>query len=98
MLRSSRDDQVESELLPTAGGIGPDGTVGIGTPSTVTTTGIFRCKGVDHGEVIRCKRRSVGARGGTGLYMAAVKQQQLEWSQGRPGPPVTGAVSETSAT
>ena len=30
--------------------------------------------------------------------MAAVKQQQLERSQGRPGPPVTGAASETPAT
>ena len=29
--------------------------------------------------------------------MAAVKQQQLERSQGRPGPPVTGAASETPA-
>ena len=64
--RSSREGQVESELLPTAGGIGPDGTVGISSPSTVATTGIFRCKGVDHGGVIRCRRR-VGARGGTGL-------------------------------
>ena len=51
--RSSRDGQVESELLTTAGGIGPDGTVGISSPSTVVTTGIFLCKGVDHGEVIR---------------------------------------------
>ena len=30
--------------------------------------------------------------------MAAVKQQQLERSQGRPGPPITGAASETPAT
>ena len=30
--------------------------------------------------------------------MAAVKQQQLERSQGRPRPPVTGAASETPAT
>ena len=30
--------------------------------------------------------------------MTAVKQQQLERSQGRPGPPVTGAASETPAT
>ena len=30
--------------------------------------------------------------------MAAVKQQQLERSQERPGPPVTGAASETPAT
>ena len=65
--RSSRDGQVESELLPTAGGIGPDGTVGISLSSTVVTTGIFCCKGVDHGQVIRCRRRRVGARGGTGL-------------------------------
>ena len=64
--QSSRDGQVESQLLPSAGGIGPDGTVGISSPSTVATTGIFRCKGVDHREVIRCRRR-VRARGGTGL-------------------------------
>ena len=62
--RSSRHGQVKSELLPTAGGIGPDGTVGISSPSTVATTDIFRCKGVDYGEVIRCGRRRVGARGG----------------------------------
>ena len=31
--RSSRDDQVKSDLVPTAGGIGPDGTVGISSPS-----------------------------------------------------------------
>ena len=31
--RSSRDGQVESALVPTAGGIGPDGTVGISSPS-----------------------------------------------------------------
>ena len=30
--------------------------------------------------------------------MIAVKQQQLERSQGHPGPPVTGAASETPAT
>ena len=30
--------------------------------------------------------------------MATVKQQQLERSQGRPGPPVTGEASETPAT
>ena len=30
--------------------------------------------------------------------MPAVKQYQLERSQGRPGPPVTGAASETPAT
>ena len=29
--------------------------------------------------------------------MAAAKQQQLERSQGRPGPPVTGEASETLA-
>ena len=51
--RSSRDGQVESDLVPTAGGIEPDGTVRISSPSTLATTGIFRCKGVDHGEVIR---------------------------------------------
>ena len=96
--RSSRDGQVESELLPTAGGIGPDGTVETSSPSTVAITGIFRCKRVDHGEVIRCRRRRVGARGGTGLYMTAVKQQQLERSQGRPEPPVTGEASEAPAT
>ena len=97
-VRSSCDGQVESELLPTAGGIGPDSTAGISSPSTVATTGIFRWKGVDHGEGISCRRRRVGARGGTGLSMTTVKQQQLERSQGRPGPPVTGAVSETPAT
>ena len=32
------------------------------------------------------------------LYMTAVKQQQLETSQGRPGPPVAGAASKTPAT
>ena len=95
--RSSRDGQVESELLPTVGGIRPDSTAGISTPSTVATTGIFRLKGVDHREGISCRRRRVGARGGTCLYMTAVKQQQLERSQGRLGPPVTGAVSETPA-
>ena len=31
--RSSRDGQVESDLVPTAGGFGPDGTVGISSPS-----------------------------------------------------------------
>ena len=31
--RSSRDGQVESDIGPTAGGIGPDGTVGISSPS-----------------------------------------------------------------
>ena len=31
--RSSRDGQVESDLVPTAGGIGPGGTVGISSPS-----------------------------------------------------------------
>ena len=56
--RSSRDGQVESDLAPTARGIGPDGTVGISSPSTLATTGIFRCKGVDHGEIIRCRRGS----------------------------------------
>ena len=96
--RSSRDGQVESELLPTSGGIEPDGTVGISSPSTVATAGIFRCKGVNHGETISCRRRRVGARGGTGSYMTAVKQQQLQRSQRRPRPPVTGAVSETPAT
>ena len=30
--RSSRGGQVESDLVPTAGGIGPDGTVGISSP------------------------------------------------------------------
>ena len=48
--RSSRDGQVKSDLVPTARGIGPDGTVGISSPSTLATTGIFCCKGVDHGE------------------------------------------------
>ena len=96
--RSSRDGQVKSHLIPTAGGIGPDGIVGISTPSTLATTGIFRCKGEGHGKVIRCRRRSIGARRGTGLWMTAVKQQQLERSQGRPGPPVIGAASETPAT
>ena len=66
--RSSRDDQVESELLPTAGGIGPDGTVGISSPSTVATTGISRCKGVDRKEVIRCRRRRVGAAATTATF------------------------------
>ena len=56
--RSSRDGQVESDLVPTARGIGPDGTVGISSPSTLATIGIFRCKGVDHGEIIRCRRGS----------------------------------------
>ena len=100
--RSLRDDQVESgkkkkkKKIPTAGGIGHDNTVGISSPSTVATAGILRCKGVYHGEVIRCSRR-VGARGGTCLYMPAVKQQQLERSQNRPGPQVTEAASETAA-
>ena len=31
--RSSCDGQVESDLVPTAGGFGPDGTVGISVPS-----------------------------------------------------------------
>ena len=31
--RSSRDGQVESDLVPTAGGIRPDGTVGKSSPS-----------------------------------------------------------------
>ena len=31
--RSLRDGQIESDLVPTAGGIGPDGTVGISSPS-----------------------------------------------------------------
>ena len=43
--RSSRDGQVESDLVPTAGGIRPDST-------------IFCCKGADHWEVIRCRRGS----------------------------------------
>ena len=30
--QSSRDGQVESDPVPTAGGIGPDGTVGISSP------------------------------------------------------------------
>ena len=44
--RSSRDGQVQSDLVPTAGRIGPDGRVGISSPSTLATTGIFRCKGI----------------------------------------------------
>ena len=36
--------------------------------------------------------------GGSGLYMTAVKQQQLGRSQGLPGPPVTRAVSEIPTT
>ena len=56
--QSSHDGQVESDLVPTARGIGPDGTVGIRSPFTLVATGIFRCKGVDHGKIIRCRRRS----------------------------------------
>ena len=56
--RCSHDGQVESDLVPTARGIGPDGTVGISSPFTLATTGIFRCKGVHHGKIIRCRRRS----------------------------------------
>ena len=31
--RSSRDGQIEGDLVPTAEGIGPDGTVGISSPT-----------------------------------------------------------------
>ena len=92
--RSSRDGQVESELLRTAGGIGPDGTLGISSPSTVATTRIFRCKGVDHGEVIRCRRRGAGARGGTGLY-GKVESELLPIAGGI-GPDDTVGISSPS--
>ena len=83
--RSSRDGQVESDLVPTAGGIGPDGTVGISSPSTLATIGIFRCKGVDHGEVIRYRRRTVGARGGTGFVDGSGEATAVGKVAGPPG-------------
>ena len=83
--RSSRDGQVKSDLVPTAGGIGPDGTVGTSSPSTLATTFIFRCKRVGHGEVIRCRRRRVGARGGTGFVDGSGEATAVGKVAGPPG-------------